>query len=97
MDDQCPVCSKEIEDLNHALFTCSLLEEAWSGSIPNFEMCMHFSELMDLIKRLQLIEAIEVLEKIIMVAWSLWKRRNKKVFENELSHFGEDTDRPCPC
>lgn len=34
-----------------------------------------------------------MLEKIMMIAWSMQKRRNKKVFENDLFHPREDVDR----
>lgn len=40
----------------------------------------------DLVNKLQRIQEGEKLEKIFMIAWNLWKRQNRNVLDNELTH-----------
>lgn len=41
---------------------------------------------MNPINKLKQTKDENVLEKILLIAWSLWSGRNKKVFENKLTH-----------
>lgn len=41
---------------------------------------------MDIIERLREVEENDMLERVFMITWGLWHRRNKINFENELIH-----------
>lgn len=92
VDDKCPVCAQEIEDINHALLTCLSLELMWYNGVLDFDNLRDTSEPKDLLNNTQWIKRSEELEKIFIIAQSLWKQRNKKVFDNVLTHPDLDID-----
>lgn len=86
-DDSFPICNEEIEDLNHAFFKCPKLEATWKSRMPIFAQSMSTIAIMDQVHKVQDVSNITKLEKIFMIAWQFWKRRNRKTFENKLIHL----------
>lgn len=81
----CPFYNYPLEDLYHALFTCTEVSLIWSQFLQGYpigpvtqsvysimQVCTHQSS--------------KVLEHFIVIGWGFWLRRNKKIFEDFTTH-----------
>ena len=75
-EETCDQCKMQPENVLHALWSCSCLDEVWmSDQVWSFRDTMTFSNFQHLI--FHVIEANMDLEVFSMVVWSLWHRRNQ--------------------
>ncbi|XP_050290019.1 uncharacterized protein LOC126728198 [Quercus robur] len=76
IEETCDQCKMQPENVLHALWSYSCLDEVWmSDQVWSFRDTRTFSNFQQLI--LHIIEANMDLEVFSMVVWSLWHRRNQ--------------------
>ncbi|MBA0638534.1 hypothetical protein Godav_025025 [Gossypium davidsonii] len=77
----CPLCKEELEDSDHLLWYCSILQRVWAlltVQIPSFE-----DSVGHILRFVKMFSAADEQQKQIIVIsiWSLWFHRNKLVHE----------------
>ncbi|XP_056695804.1 uncharacterized protein [Spinacia oleracea] len=80
--DGCPLCPDTVETLNHALFECRSVCNLWKDS--GYEVLLRNSNSLpfgDLIVAWSKEEA-KVCQMGVFLLWSIWNRRNDKIFNN---------------
>jgi hypothetical protein len=88
----CVFCSREVEDINHIFFTCSVSAQIWSyvfgwmgyNDIPFVDIQSHFSDFGNLLKG----SINKKYHHIIWLAttWCIWRKRNNIIFREESIH-----------
>lgn len=88
---ECPFCMTNIEDLHHALFECPdiLNTSIWHEHFPHLPKLDGHRYIRVYIQAVQELGTTKELDKLFIIAWSLWKRRNQFLFENEKIHIFE--------
>jgi len=86
-NSKCPVCSREPKTVVHCLWSCPFAVVVWQDSSKLFQKMPLVErdgrELLScLLEKLDDSEAVEA----IMVAQSIWVRRNEFVFNNDFSY-----------
>lgn len=77
----CPVCSSEIELLDHILLSCSYAQHCWQLSmlgLRNNTGDSFFQSFVDAFKAMKL----QDLQFMCCVAWNIWSHRNSVVWKN---------------
>ena len=76
MDAICPLCSKELESVVHALWSCKVIQVVWKkyfGWLNNGAASgCSFIDLLDKVK-----SQLHLLCPFAITAWKIWIRRNK--------------------
>ncbi|OVA09156.1 Reverse transcriptase zinc-binding domain [Macleaya cordata] len=85
VDPSCPLCQKEIETTDHLFLKCELVRKIWFGSpislrIPDNDTEFTLESLFNC--WLASPSSYEVLKLGCAIIWSIWKMRNRCVFEN---------------
>ena len=69
-------CNREPKSILHALWDCSELAQIWEALLEfDFHCCHYFSNISDLILYAQ--REGKNLEKLAMLLWTIWHRRNQ--------------------
>ncbi|KAG2680105.1 hypothetical protein I3760_11G082900 [Carya illinoinensis] len=80
-EGKCSFCEYPIEDLNHAVFSCNVLQDFWKTLVPSLAM-NPTAKLFDLVSQICLMKDYDSLAIFCSLAWGFWYRRNKMAFEN---------------
>jgi hypothetical protein len=91
-DDNCTFCDQHSETISHLLSTCVLAKEIWFAVLwrCNLQRLTPTGTLQDFFDwwlssrkqiRKELRKAFDSL--VILVAWSIWKERNRRIFQKE--------------
>jgi hypothetical protein len=86
-DNMCPCCKREVEDVLHALSTCSAAKDVWGCQAS----CFHkYSYMGDTFQGLFVYcmerSSLADLDLMSVVARRIWLRRNALVFEERFDH-----------
>lgn len=79
----CPFCSQVTEDASHAIFTCSTLGDLWTQHCPELGVTS-LPSYMDINFFTNVLKKDNELQKVFMIAWGVWNRRDRKIFEDTL-------------
>ena len=72
----CERCKLDVEDAEHALWSCLELDVVWADQVPwNFRQEVGFSGVKDLLS--WMVEKGTPLEQFAFTAWSVWSKQNK--------------------
>nr|XP_023884104.1 uncharacterized protein LOC111996368 [Quercus suber] len=75
LEDCCEQCNAEVEDLVHALWSCSLLSSVWEQQSEwQFRMEVSFDMFRELVE--YVVEKGKNLELFATTVWAIWHRRN---------------------
>lgn len=81
VDDSCLFWGNQEEDIAHALFYCPEISHLWQLFLPQVQQAPPRLDFLRLVEWFLDYGGSEVLPKLFTIAWSLWNRRNKRVFE----------------
>lgn len=73
-------CGNQVEDLPHAILFCAELTHWWRLFLPQVLLAPPQLTFMEINEWFLDKEGLTELPKLFTVAWSIWGRRNKKVF-----------------
>ena len=72
----CERCKLDVEDAEHALWSCPELDVVWADQVPwKFRHEVGFSRVKELLS--WMVEKGAPLEQFAFMAWSVWSQRNK--------------------
>ncbi|KAF5452055.1 hypothetical protein F2P56_027093 [Juglans regia] len=83
-ETKCQWCNEEEEDISHALVYCPFIKDYWYN---------HFSFLKETDVRMDFVQIaltvlsrgnIREIEKLFLMAWDMWYRRNQKLYEDNV-------------
>lgn len=86
INDKCPLCSEEGENINHLFKECRRAREVWRKARDLNWLKEPQVSVVRWLKSLRDYRGVEDEEEQITatsVIWSIWKSRNNKVFRNE--------------
>ncbi|KAG6693248.1 hypothetical protein I3842_10G159900, partial [Carya illinoinensis] len=81
-NDICAFCSSCVEDAAHALFYCNDVRQVWMDYCPELGEIVSDLSFWDLANLARDRGSHDVLTTFLVVAWRLWNRRNKFIYED---------------
>lgn len=83
----CPVCLQFDESIEHLLFKCQWTRAVWFGCNVNLDVnCESNSSILKwtshILDSRPVEEAKSLLERVVFIAWYIWKSRNEFIFES---------------
>lgn len=82
IDGNCMFCAALMEDIAHALIYCPSVRNVWTGFIPWIEEFDHPLNFQVLLLRVFNSKKLEGLSLLFVIAWGIWCRRNKHIYED---------------
>ncbi|KAG6674749.1 hypothetical protein I3842_15G060700 [Carya illinoinensis] len=82
-DANCLWCQEEEEDVNHALVYCPLILNSGLQRFPSLKESTHKVDFLQLFLSIIRRKAEGELEKLFMMAWGFWYRRNQWMYEEQ--------------
>ena len=94
--DDCPLCDQEPETANHLLIGCIFAREVWYAMLRRCELQLLTPNPQDTLidwwpqsRRRAPSQAKKGFDSLVLlVAWTLWKERNARVFEHKAETVG---------
>ncbi|XP_042950031.1 uncharacterized protein LOC122282138 [Carya illinoinensis] len=86
-NDICVICTSCVEDAAHALFYCSDVRQVWLDYCPKLGEIVSDLSFWDLANLAHDRGSNDVLATFLVVAWGLWNRRNKFIYEDVSLHI----------
>ncbi|XP_058181423.1 uncharacterized protein LOC131299867 [Rhododendron vialii] len=85
VDNLCPICEKEVETTEHLFFLCPWAKMVWFGCNikPLGDLGGNGSVIKwvaDMMENLTVKEVINLMGRVALIAWNIWKSRNDFVF-----------------
>ncbi|GAU34295.1 hypothetical protein TSUD_20010 [Trifolium subterraneum] len=83
----CPVCDEEIEDELHIFFRCAVARDSWSAA--GLSSVLHNAtyqqtNAMDRIFAICSNESSDIVGRVAMLLWCIWKNRNDKLWNDNV-------------
>ncbi|GAU10101.1 hypothetical protein TSUD_422310, partial [Trifolium subterraneum] len=83
----CPVCDEEIEDELHIFFRCAVAQDSWSAAGLSFVLhnaTYQQTNAMDRIFAICSNESSDIVGRVAMLLWCIWKNRNDKLWNDNV-------------
>lgn len=83
VDNCCKFCQALFKYLLHALFYCPKIKEWWPPFLAFMRHASTNLSFLELVIWVKSRGVVEEFERFFVIAWSLWERRNKKLYEKK--------------
>lgn len=80
----CAFCKTKEKDIIHALIFCPIIRYCWNVFLPCLQAGNQHNNFFELAMWMRNHRKMDELTSFFIIAWSLWGRRNKWIFEKLL-------------
>ncbi|CAN1828501.1 Putative ribonuclease H protein At1g65750 [Linum perenne] len=79
--DICPICRQYAETQEHIFFVCNQAPRMWNQILPHIPLLQAGERICSWLERMKDITPNETMINICYLLWTVWKSRNKAIFE----------------